>query len=124
MPYLAVTSLVAVGWSLVVSALYLRAWLTSEERGAGLGIGASLASIGLLGVVSGLAIIWSDRHEGRGRWVGVIFALLYLGTTLLPPIILVTLHWYGLPALLLLVLALWNVVKWQHEEGVSDAQCK
>ena len=113
MPFLVISSVVAMLWSLALSAVFLRAWATSVEGSAGV-IGASLSAIGLLGIISGIAIIWSDRHEGRGSWIGILFAVLYLGITFVPPLILVTLHLYGLPALMLLALSLWNAVKWGH----------
>ena len=62
-----------------------------------------------LGVAPGVAIIWSDLHEGRGRGLGLFFAAVYFWVSIF---FLGVLHFYWPLALVLLVIAGWNSYKW------------
>ena len=66
MSHLAMASLVAVCLSFTLMVRYF-------------GFAAIPGLSGLIGVVAGTAIIWSDRHRGRWRSLGLGLSLLYLG---------------------------------------------
>ena len=98
--------------TIAVSVLFITALVTFNED-ASFSTAIVLASIGLLGIASGVAIIWSDYHKGRWSLVGFVFSFAYLAASVAPPVAIVTIHWYGPPALLLIVLSVWNVAKWR-----------
>ena len=115
--HLAIASLVAVCFSVALSVLFLVApviSVASLPRGGWFPVVPVLASMGLIGVVAGIAIISSDRHRGRWRFLGLGLSLLYLAASVAPPVFLVTAHLYGPVALALVVLAVWNVFKWKR----------
>ena len=110
MSHLAMASLVAVCLSFALTVLYF-------------GFAAIPDLSGLIGVVAGTAIIWSDRH--RGRWSSLGLSLLYLGASIGTPVywgasvvkVLVytaTGYGYGWVALALVGLAVWNILKWRQ----------
>jgi cytochrome bd-type quinol oxidase subunit 2 len=72
-----------------------------------------LAAIGLIGVLAGILIIWSTRHEGAKAFAmglaGLMFALTYL--VVLYPVFLGVGHYYGPLALALIALAIWNLLE-------------
>ena len=68
--------------------------------------------VGLVGILAGLIIVYSDRHVGRFRSAGLALSVFYLVASFIPPIAIVTIHWYGPLAILLLVCAVWNWSKW------------
>ena len=79
---------------------------------------------GLIGVVAGTAIIWSDRHRGRWRSLGLGLSLLYLGASIGMPVYLgadivkglvYMATGYGWVALALVGLAVWNILKWRQD---------
>ena len=111
MSHLAMASLVAVCLSFALTVLYF-------------GFAAIPDLSGLIGVVAGTAIIWSDRH--RGRWSLLGLSLLYLGASIGTPVYLgaslvkglvytATGYGYGWVALALVGLAVWNILKWRQD---------
>ena len=112
MSHLAMASLVAVCLSFALTVLYF-------------GFAAIPDLSGLIGVVAGTAIIWSDRHRGRWSSLGLGLPLLYLGASIGTPVywgasvvkVLVytaTGYGYGWVALALVGLAVWNILKWRQ----------
>ena len=73
MSHLAMASLVAVCISFALTVLYF-------------GFAAIPDLSGLIGVVAGTAIIWSDRHRGRWSSLGLGLSLLYLGASIGTPV--------------------------------------
>ena len=59
-----------------------------------------LSSIGWVGIASG-SLIMLRRYRG----LTFLLALVYLGLSIAPPWLLATLHWYGIQALVLVVLS-------------------
>ena len=112
--HLAIASLVAACCSIALSALFIAIPLGSSPPQHAPYWSAVLAPIGLIGVASGSAIIWSDRNRGRWGFLGLGLSLLYLGASLAPPVFLTTAHWYGPVALVLVGLAVWNILKWRQ----------
>ena len=112
--HLAIASLVAACCSIALSALFIAIPLGSSPPPHAPYWSAVLAPIGLIGVASGSAIIWSDRNRGRWGFLGLGLSLLYLGASLAPPVFLTTAHWYGPVALVLVGLAVWNILKWRQ----------
>ena len=109
--HLAIASLVMVCLSVVLTVLYF-------------GFAAIPDPSGLIGVVAGTAIIWSDRHRGRWSSLGLGLSLLYLGASIGTPVYLgisvVTglvylATGYGLVALALVGLAIWNILRWRQD---------
>ena len=107
--HLTIASLVAVCLSFALTVLYF-------------GFAAIPDLSGLIGVVAGTAIIWSDRH--RGRWSLLGLSLLYLGASIGMPVYLgaylvkglvYTATGYGWVALALVGLAVWNILKWRQD---------
>ena len=109
---LAIASLVMVCLSVVLTVLYF-------------GFAAIPDPSGLVGVVAGTAIIWSDRHRGRWSSLGLGLSLLYLGASIGTPVYLgaylvkvlvytATRYGYGWVALALVGLAVWNIFKWRQ----------
>ena len=102
MSHLAMASLVAVCLSFALTVLYF-------------GFAAILDLSGLIGVVAGTAIIWSDRHRGRWSLLGLGLSLLYLGASLVKVLVYTaTGYGYGWVALALVGLAVWNILKWRQ----------
>ena len=114
MSHLSIASLVAVCCSIALIVLFIAIPLASLTSTRAPYWSAILAPIGLIGVVAGSAIIWSDRNRGRWGYVGLGLSLLYLGASLAPPVFLTTAHWYGPVALVLVGLAVWNVLRWRQ----------
>ncbi len=112
--HLAVASLVAACCSVALSAFFIAVSLPSLTLTRAPYWSAVLAPIGLIGVVAGSAIIWSDGNRGRWGFLGLGLSLLYLGASLAPPVFLTTAHWYGPVALVLVGLAVWNVLRWRQ----------
>ena len=112
--HLAIASLVAACCSIALSALFIAIPLGSSPPPHAPYWSAALVPIGLIGVASGSAIIWSDRNRGRWGFLGLGLSLLYLGASLAPPVFLTTAHWYGPVALVLIGLAIWNVLRWRQ----------
>ena len=112
--HLAVASSVAACCSVALSALFIAVSLPSLTSTRAPYWSAVLAPIGLIGVVAGSAIIWSDGNRGRWGFLGLGLSLLYLGASLAPPVFLTTAHWYGPVALVLVGLAVWNVLRWRQ----------
>ena len=107
---LAMASLVAVCLSFALTVLYF-------------GFAAIPDPSGLIGVVAGTAIIWSDRHRGRWSSLGLGLSLLYLGASIGTPVywgasvvkgLVYTATGYGWVALALVGLAVWNIIKWRQ----------
>ena len=78
---------------------------------------------GLVGVVAGIAIMWSDCNRGRWSSLGLGLSLLCLGTSIGTPVYLgasvvkglvYTATVYGWVALVLVELAVWNVLRWRQ----------
>ena len=110
MSHLAMASLVAVCLSFALTVLYF-------------GFAAIPDPSGLIGVVAGTAIIWSDRHRGRWSSIGLGLSLLYLGASIGTPVywgasvvkgLVYTATGYGWVALALVGLAVWNIIKWRQ----------
>ena len=108
--HLTIASLVAVCLSFALTVLYF-------------GFAAIPDLSGLIGVVAGTAIIWSDRHRGRWSLLGLGLSLLYLGASIGTPVYLgayllkglvYTATGYGWVALALVGLAVWNILKWRQ----------
>ena len=112
--HVAVASLVAACCSVALSALFIAVPLASVTAPQAQYWSAILAPIGLIGVGAGTAMIWSDRHKGRWSLLGFGLSLLYLGASVAPQVYLVTAHLYGPVALVLVMLALWNIFKWNR----------
>ena len=110
----AIASLVAVCCSVALSVLFIATPLASVTSPQAHYWSAILAPIGLIGVVAGTAIFWSDRHTGRWNLLGLGLSLLYLGAAVAPPVYLATAHLYGPVALVLVALAIWNVFEWNR----------
>ena len=104
MSHLSIASLVMICLSFALTVLYF-------------GFAAIPDLSGLVGVVAGAAVIWSDRHKSRWGLVALALALLYLGASVAPPVFLTTAHWYGPVALVLVALATWNIFKWKRGVG-------
>ena len=109
--HLTIASLVAVCLSFALTVLYF-------------GFAAIPDLSGLIGVVAGTAIIWSDRHRGRWSLLGLGLSLLYLGASIGTPVYLgaylvkglvYTATGYGWVALALVGLAVWNILKWRQD---------
>ena len=109
--HLTIASLVAVCLSFALTVLYF-------------GFAAIPDLSGLIGVVAGTAIIWSDRHRGRWSLLGLGLSLLYLGASIGTPVFLgaylvkglvYTATGYGWVALALVGLAVWNILKWRQD---------
>ena len=112
--YLTIASLVAVCLSSALTVLYF-------------GFAAIPDLSGLIGVVAGTTIIWSDRHRGRWSSLGLGLSLLYLGASIGTPVYLgaslvkvlvyTATGWYGYGwvALVLVGLAVWNILKWRQD---------
>ena len=115
--HLAIASLVAACCSVALSALFIAVSLPSLTSTRAPYWSAVLAPIGLIGLVAGSAIIWSDGNRGRWGFLGLGLSLLYLGASLAPPVFLTTAHWYGPVALVLVGLAVWNVLRWRQGDG-------
>ena len=111
---LAIASLVAACSSLALGILFVTTPLASLAPLRSAYWSAVLGPIGLLGVTAATAIIWSDSHEGRRSLSGLGLSLLYLTAFVAPPVFLTTAHWYGPVALALVVLAVWNILKWRR----------
>ena len=75
MSHLAIASLVAVCLSFALTVLYF-------------GFAAIPDPSGLVGVVAGTAIIWSDRHRGRWSSLGLSLSVLCLGASIGTPVYL------------------------------------
>ena len=110
MSHLAMASLVAVCLSFALTVLYF-------------GFAAIPDLSGLIGVVAGTAIIWSDRHRGRWSSLGLGLSLFYLGASIGTPVywgasvvkgLVYTATGYGWVALALVGLAVWNILKWRQ----------
>ena len=108
--HLTIASLVMVCVSVVLTVLYF-------------GFAAIPDPSGLIGVVAGTAIIWSDRHRGRWSSLGLGLSLLYLGASIGTPVYLgisvvkglvYLATGYGLNALALVGLAVWNTLRWRQ----------
>ncbi len=106
--HLAVASLVAACCSVALSALFIATPFVVGYWSA------ILAPIGMIGVVAGAVIVWSDRHSGRWCFLGLGLSLLYLGASVAPTVYAATAHLYGPVALILVTLAIWNVFKWKR----------
>ena len=109
--HLTIASLVAVCLSFALTVLYF-------------GFAAIPDLSGLIGVVAGTAIIWSDRHRGRWSLLGLGLSLFYLGASIGMPVYLgaylvkglvYTATGYGWVALALVGLAVWNILKWRQD---------
>ena len=112
--HLSIASLVAICCSIALIVLFIAIPLGSSPPPHAPYWSAVLAPIGLIGVVAGSAIIWSDGNRGRWGFLGLGLSLLYLGASLAPPVFLTTAHWYGPVALVLVGLAVWNVLRWRQ----------
>ena len=108
--HLTIASLVAVCLSFALTVLYF-------------GFAAISDLSGLIGVVPGTAIIWSDGQRGRWSLLGLGLSLLYLEASIGTPIYLgasvveglvYTATGYGWVALVLVGLATWNVLRWRQ----------
>ena len=97
-------AVVATLFSAAVAVLFLSVPIFSRPE-ASMVTASGLASIGLVGVVAGGVII-----SGRWLWAGLLLSATYLVLAVFPAGI-VTLHWYGLQALVLLGLAVWKLVR-------------
>ena len=109
--HLTIASLVMVCLSVVLTVLHF-------------GFAAIPDPSGLVGVVAGIAIIWSDRHRGRWSSLGLGLSLLYLGASIGAPVYLgisvvkglvYLATGYGLVALALVGLAVWNILRWRQD---------
>ena len=109
--HLTIASLVMVCCSVVLTVLYF-------------GFAAIPDPSGLVGVVAGIAIMWSDRNRGRWSSLGLGLSLLCLGASIGTPVYLgasvvkglvYTATGYGLVALPLMGLAVWNILKWRQD---------
>ena len=108
--HLSIASLVAVCLSFALTVLYF-------------GFAAIPDPSGLVGVVAGIAIMWSDCNRGRWSSLGLGLSLLCLGTSIGTPVYLgasvvkglvYTATGYGWVALVLVGLAVWNILKWRQ----------
>ena len=112
---LALASLVAACLSLALGILFVTTPLASLAPLRSAYWSAVLGPMGLLGVAAASAIIWSDSHEGRWSLLGFGLSLIYLMASVAPQVYLTTAHWYGPVALALVVLAVWNIMKWRRK---------
>ena len=110
--HLSIASLVMICLSLALTVLYF-------------GFAAIPDLSGLVGVVAGIAIMWSDCNRGRWSSLGLGLSLLCLGTSIGTPVYLgaslvkvlvytATGYGYGWVALVLVGLAVWNILKWRQ----------
>lgn len=76
--------------------------------------------LGLMAVLAGAVIMWSDGHRGRWRLTGLGISLLFLGgsvTLTFLPIIAIL---YGVGAVALVAIATWNVQRWRRQEAGQE----
>ena len=102
--------IVALSASAAISALFFTVPLWAQDR-SWTTAGALLGSMALVGILPAGAVIWSARHEGRWGWLGLLLGLAYLGLPYVHPLFILHVHWYGPPALFVIVLAALNLLK-------------
>ena len=110
MNFLTLGALVGTCLSMAVSVLFFIASATSQIP-VDFSTAVFLSLIGLVGVVAGIIIIWSDRHNGRWGLLGLGFSFIYLIASVAPPVYLTTAKYYGPIALIVVSLAAWSVLK-------------
>ena len=106
-----VALLITTGLSLLFFTMPL--WWDTEE---GWGWPMVTGTLGLLGVLSVGATLWSARHNKRMAGVGLVLALFYLAAVILFPWSLAPFIFFGGPALLVTGLAVANNLPRKHVE--------
>lgn len=110
MNFLTIGALVGTCLSMAVSVLFSIASVTSQIP-VDFSMAVFISLIGLVGVISGIIIIWSDRHMGRWGLLALGFSFIYLIASVAPPVYLITAKYYGPIALIVVSLAVWNVLR-------------
>ena len=102
-------ALAACALTLAVSLALLVVPALWPSRHATFTLGAQLASVGVLGLLSGACVILSNFRDYRGVLAasGLVFSLAYMVP--LAYLYLAIAHLYGIPAVTLLCLSLWNI---------------
>lgn len=104
-------TLLAMAVTVMVSIVILSVPLMVDYREDDVLLGFALASIGLLGVTTGVLIVWSIIHSGRtalvSAWGSIATAFLFAMT--LGPVFLGVGHLYGPTAIIFIALSIWNL---------------